>query len=36
MLSDEIMSCYEDTAELVLFHDVEMKSIFGGGILFAA
>jgi hypothetical protein len=25
MFSDEIVSCYKDTAELVLFHDVEMK-----------
>jgi hypothetical protein len=31
MFSDEIVSCYRDTAELVLFHDVEMKSIFAGG-----
>jgi hypothetical protein len=23
--SDEIVSCYKDPAELVLFHDVEMK-----------
>ena len=25
MFSDEIVSCYKDPAELVLFHDVEMK-----------
>jgi hypothetical protein len=24
-LSDEMVSCYKDPAELVLFHDVEMK-----------
>ena len=25
MFSDEIVSCFKDPAELVLFHDVEMK-----------
>ena len=25
MFSDEIVSCYKDTAELVLFHDVETE-----------
>jgi hypothetical protein len=25
MFSHEILSCYKDPAELVLFHDVEMK-----------
>src|SRR3979411_179810 len=25
MFSDEIVSCYKDPAELVLFHDVEIK-----------
>jgi hypothetical protein len=36
MLSDEIVSCYNDTAELALFHDVQMKGILAGGSLFAA
>jgi hypothetical protein len=31
MLSGEIVSCYNDTAELVLFHDVQMKGILAGG-----
>jgi hypothetical protein len=31
MFSDEIVSCFKDPAELVLFHDVEMKGIFGKG-----
>jgi hypothetical protein len=25
MFRDELVSCYKDTAELVLFHDVKMK-----------
>jgi hypothetical protein len=29
MFSDEIVSCYKDPAELVLFHDVEMKGHSG-------
>lgn len=29
--SDEIVSCYKEPAELILFHDVEMKSKFGKG-----
>jgi hypothetical protein len=28
---DEIVSCYKDTAELVLFRDVQMKGILAGG-----
>ncbi len=33
MFSDEIVSCYKDPAELVLFHDVEIKGhIREGGI----
>lgn len=27
--SDEIVSCYKEPAELVLFHDVQMRGIFG-------
>jgi hypothetical protein len=26
MFSDEIVSCYKDPAELVLFHDAEVKA----------
>jgi hypothetical protein len=31
MFSDEIVSCYKDPAELVLFHDVEIKAYSGRG-----
>jgi hypothetical protein len=27
MFSDDIVSCYKDTAELRLFHDLQMKAI---------
>jgi hypothetical protein len=30
MFSDEIVFCYKDTAELVLFHDVEMELAYPG------
>jgi hypothetical protein len=30
MFSDEIVSCYKDPAELVLFHGVEMKGHIPG------
>jgi hypothetical protein len=30
MFSDEIVSCYKDTAELVLFRDVQVRGILAG------
>jgi hypothetical protein len=33
LFSDEIVSCYKDTAQLVLFHDVEGEVLRGSRVV---